>query len=109
MRTLRFIVDDQIIRKDPNCDFDNLVPGSEEYLEAEFSFSREWDNCLKVVAFYSSLGVEYPPQVLRDGRTCIIPAEALLKKVFKVQVIGRRDNYRIKTNKEDVVQNGGTA
>lgn len=109
MRTLRFIVDDQIIRKDPNCDFDNLVPGSEEYLEAEFSFSREWDNCLKVVAFFSSLGVEYPPQVLRDGRTCVIPAEALQKKVFKVQVIGRRDNYRIKTNKEDVVQNGGTA
>lgn len=109
MRTLRFIVDDQIIRKDPSCDFDNLVPGSEEYLEAEFSFSREWDNCLKVVAFFSSLGVEYPPQVLRDGRTCVIPAEALQKKVFKVQVIGRRDNYRIKTNKEDVVQNGGTA
>lgn len=108
MRTLRFIVDDQIIRKDPNCDFDNLVPGSEEYLEADFSFSREWDNCVKVVAFFSSLGVEYEPKVLKDGRTCIIPAEALQKKVFKVQVIGRRDNYRIKTNKEDVVQNGGT-
>ena len=108
MRTLRFIVEDQIIKKDPNCDFDNLVPGSEEYLEAEFAFSREWDNCIKVVAFFSSLGVEYQPQVLKDGRTCVIPAEALQKKVFKVQVIGRRDNYRIKTNKEDVVQNGGT-
>ena len=108
MRTLRFIVEDQIIKKDPNCDFNNLVPGTEEYLEAEFSFSKEWNNCMKVVAFYSALGVEYPPQVLKDGRTCVIPAEALQKKVFKVQVIGRRgDNYRIKTNREDVVQNGG--
>lgn len=28
MRTLSFIVDKQIIRKDPECDFSNLVPGT---------------------------------------------------------------------------------
>ena len=28
MKTLRFIVDNQTIRKDPYCDFSGLVPGS---------------------------------------------------------------------------------
>ncbi len=108
MRTLKFIVDNQIIRKDPNCDFENLVPGSEEYLEAEFSFSREWDNCIKVAAFYSALGIEYPPQILKDGKTCIIPTEALEKKVFKVKIVGKNGDFKITTNKVDVVQNGGS-
>ena len=28
MRTLSFIVDKQIITKDPECDFSNLIPGT---------------------------------------------------------------------------------
>ena len=51
MRTLKFIVHDQIVEKDPKCDFDNLVPGTEGYLRAVFSFSPEWDDCVRVAAF----------------------------------------------------------
>lgn len=40
MRTLKFIVDEQIIRQDPNCDFSNLVPGSKGYLQAYFHFPQ---------------------------------------------------------------------
>ena len=107
MRTLKFIVEDQIIKKDPKCDFSNLVPGSKGFLEAEFSFSKEWDDCAKVAAFYSPLGREYPPRVLPDGKTCLIPFEALEKKTFKVQVIGKKKDFRIKTNKVTVCQDGG--
>ena len=39
MRTLKFIVDGQILRQDPTCDFSNIVPGTEGYLIAEFAFS----------------------------------------------------------------------
>lgn len=107
MRTLKFIVEDQIIKQDPKCDFSNLIPGSEGYLEAEFSFSKEWDGCAKVVGFYSPLGREYPPRVLSDGRTCVIPFEALEKKTFKIQVIGKKNGFKLKTNKVVVYQNGG--
>lgn len=107
MRTLRFIVENQIIKQDPTCDFTNLIPGSEGYLEAEFSFSKEWDNCAKVAAFYSPLGKEYPPRVLADGKSCVIPFEALEKKTFKIQVIGKKKDFKIKTNKVVVCQNGG--
>lgn len=108
MRTLKFIVDDQIIRADPECDFDNLVPGSEGYLQAVFSFSKEWSGCVKVASFYSMMGTEYEPQILTDGQSCTIPAEALKRRVFKVQVNGRgRDSKKLKTNRLAVRQNGG--
>lgn len=107
MRTLRFIVEDQIIKQDPTCDFTGLIPGTEGYVQAEFIFSKEWMGCTKVASFWSGTGIEYPPEVLQDGKTCMIPAEALKKQYFKVQVIGRRNNFKILTNKVLVNQNGG--
>ena len=109
MKTLRFIVENQIIKKDPTCDFSNLIPGSKGYLIAEFSFSKEWENMAKVVGFYSPLGREYPPRVLADGKTCVIPFEALEKKTFKVQVIGQSKDFnrKLKTNKVTICQTGG--
>ena len=100
MRTLKLIVDGQVIKPDPKCDFSGLVPGS----QAEFVFSKEWTSTPKVVAFYSRLGHEYTPQVLKDGRTCIIPVEALHKRIFKVQVIGKNG---FETNRLEIDQKGG--
>lgn len=107
MRTLRFIVEDQILKRDPACDFDNLVPGTDGYLRAEFQFSPEWNGSTKVAAFYSVMGREYPPQVLRDGRSCMIPAEACAKQTFYARVIGKKDGYKILTNKVAISQMGG--
>lgn len=107
MRTLKFTVDKQIIKQDPNCDFSGLIPGTSGYLKAEFSFSSEWKECTKVAAFYSVLGKEYPPQVLSDGKTCIIPEEALAGRKFKVKVIGKNGDLKMATNKIIVCQEGG--
>lgn len=107
MRTLRFIVDGQIIKQDPNCNFEGLVPGSEGYLAAEFILSPEWHGCDIVAGFYSNLGKEYPPQVLTTNNKCFIPAEALEKRVFKVRLFGKNGAVRLITNKVAVRQNGG--
>ena len=111
MKTLRFIVDDQIIRKDPNCDFSGLIPGSSGYLSAEFIFSKEWDGCLRVAGFFSPLGMEYTPRELGYGKTYVIPFEALRKRSFKIQVIGMKyengKTIRLRTNKVVVNQDGG--
>lgn len=109
MRTLKFIVDGQIIKKDPNCNFENLVPGTEGYLQAEFTFSSDWTGCLKVASFSSIMGKEYPPKVLTDGKTCMIPAEALAKSTFKVRVLGKKEHFKITTNTVTVKQDGGKA
>ena len=107
MRTLKFIVDELQIKLDPNCDFSGLVPGTDGYLEAKFSFSPEWDDCVKVAAFYSPmLGKEFPPRVLAND-ACLIPTEALKRRTFKVQVMGKNKNYKLTTNKVAVTQDGG--
>lgn len=107
MRVLKFIVDGQTIRQDPSCDFSGIVPGTEGYLQAEFSFSKEWSNTTKVVGFYSKLGKEYTPQALKNGKTCMIPAEATKNRAFKIRVIGKRDDYMLRTNKIVIEQKGG--
>lgn len=107
MRKLRFIVEALTIRLDPDCCFEGLVPGTEGYLQAEFSFSPEWDGCKKVAAFYSVMGTEYPPQILENGKNCTIPAEALKNNTFRVQVMGKKDDLKLVTNKVSVHQNGG--
>lgn len=107
MKTLRFIVDDQKIERDPNCaDFDNLTPDSGD-VRLEIYFTKEWRGHVKVVAFYSPLGKEYEARELKDGRSCMVPEEALKKREFKIQVFGRNWDSIIKTNKLAIRQNGG--
>lgn len=108
MRTLKFIVDGQIIKQDPNCDFSGLVPGTKGYLQVDISFDREWDGCVKVAEFYSPFGKEYEPQVLKDGHTCMIPDDVLKLRTFKMKIIARCGCTKtMTTNKVVITQNGG--
>lgn len=108
MRSLKFIVDRQCILPDPNCDFEGLVPGTEKYLKAEFSFSKEWDGCVKVAEFKSVLGREFEPQILKDGISCVIPREATKFRRFLIGVHGKnKDGMKITTNYISVRQDGG--
>lgn len=109
MRTLKFIVDGQIIKQDPSCDFNGLLPGTNNYLRAEFTFSKEWESTAKVVGFFSNMGKEYEPRVLNDGKSCVIPADALKNRIFKMQVIGKNKVRALRTNKFIVEQKGGNA
>lgn len=106
LRILEFLVDKQMITKNPVCDFNNIVPGSKGYLKARFFFSAEWEGCTKVVGF--SYGkTEYQPQKIDDDNTCNIPYEALKNPSFNIQVFGKRKGFQISTNKIIVNQNGG--
>lgn len=110
MRVLRFIVDGQTITKDPDCDFEGIVPGTEGYLKARFVCSEEWKSMGLVASFWSPMGKEYTPQLVLDG-VCTIPSEALENRKFKVQLMGctKRDGEvkKLVTNKLEVEQNGG--
>lgn len=109
MRILKFNVNGQTITLDPESDVSSLVPGTNGYVRAKFTFSPEWDRCVKVAAFYSNLGIEYEPQALKNGEVCDIPSEALKKSIFKVKVFGKKNDYAICTNKVTVYQKGGNA
>lgn len=108
MRTLRFIAEGQVMRQDPSCDFNNLVPGTESYIQAEFDLSPDWNDSVIIAAFRSNMGIEYAPQRLTEKGTCMIPVEALKRRIFKVNLIGQtRGGARLVTNKVEVRQNGG--
>lgn len=106
MRILKFNVDGQIITKDPNCDFNNIVPGTKGYLKAEFIFSKEWKNFKKAASFHKN-GKECGAELLEDEKSCIIPEEALTNRRFSIRIIGKNKETRIRTNDIEVVQNGG--
>lgn len=106
MRTLHFIVDNDTIKHDPECDFSGLFPGRNPKVRAEFTFSPEWDEKVKVAAFWSILDSEYEPQVIDEKGGCLIPTEALSKASFKIQVLGKRGKERITTNKLTIRQTG---
>ena len=108
MRTLKFIVNDLYLSRDRNCDFTKLIPGTEGYLKAEFDFNSTWDNCVKVVGFYSAdAHIEYTPQILRDGKSCIIPYEALKQSKFRIKVLGKSKTMKLCTQDIIIVQDGG--
>ena len=106
MRTLYFDVDKQVISKDPQCDYSNLVVGSEGYLELSFRFSKEWDGCVKVVQFLSMRGEEYTPKYLANGYSCPIPPEATSNRRFKFRILGKKEGYKITTNYMTISQKG---
>ena len=103
MRTLEFIVDKQRIRKNSECDFSGIVAGSENYLEAKFYFSPDWDECSKKVASFWN-GDEEHAAFLNENNACVIPHEALTSDKFSVSVIGVSSSYRIGTNRSKVKQ-----
>lgn len=107
MRNLKFIVNSDTIIQDPSCDFSNLFPGRNPDVQAEFTFSPEWKNRAKVVAFWSILDKEYQPQVLNDENVCQIPEEVLKRPAFKMQLLGKYRGRTFKTDKLTVYQRGG--
>jgi hypothetical protein len=96
MRLLKFNVNAQRITADPECDFSNIIAGTEGYLQAQFTFSSEWDSCVKVASFWR--GEKEEAVLIQDGK-CDIPAAVLTGPSFRVSVIGKSDTYRITTNR----------
>lgn len=105
MRVLSFIVEDQMIRKDPACDFTNLISGTGGYLKARFVFNQEWRG-YTTIAVFRKLSSEYPVPIINGE--CIIPGDTLESDWFKVKVIGQKKaGQRLTTNEVEVKQTGG--
>lgn len=101
MRLLDFKVDAQHISKDPNCDFSKIVAGTSNYLRARFTFSPEWQGCMKAASFWRG-GKEHA--VILEDDECDIPAEALTGVTFGVSVTMRRGDSMVPTNRVIVRQ-----
>ena len=102
MRTLSFLVNGQQLIRDPECNFDGLVKGTQGYLKVKIRFSDDWEGCRKAVSFMSDK--EYAIMLDKDN-TCMIPDEVLTGNVFEMSVVGVKENYKITSGKVRVKQN----
>lgn len=102
MRKLEFNVEGQRLRRTPGCDFSCIVAGTVGYLQMQFHFSKEWDDCIKVVSFW--LGDEEIPIKLNDDNLCEIAPEVASHEMFDISVTGGKTGYRIVTNKYHMKQ-----
>lgn len=105
MRTLRFDVDAQKIRHDPNCDFSGLVSGTAGYLKASFKFSKEWAGMV-MVAEFKKYSCDPPLSVPVIRGECMVPAEVTGGKSWLVKVIGKRGDVILTTGNCKVEQEG---
>lgn len=107
MRTLKFQVNQQHLKKMPGCDFSGIVSGTCGYLRAAFQFSEEWNDCRKVASFYSVEGTEFAV-MLDDNNSCDIHEGALNGAFFEVSVTGAKKTdsqvMKITTDKLKVKQ-----
>lgn len=106
MRTLKFRVKGQKLEQEG--DFSNLIPGSSEYLQAEFEFDQEWNGMAKVAEF-RRLNLPdaacWPIKV--SNNKCMVPAEELSGNKWYINVIGQsREGIRIPTRRVEVRQDG---
>ena len=102
---LRFIVNDSTIQRDPDCDFSGIRRGDPH--TAEFLFSKEWDNYVKVASF-SRGDIELEPQILKNGTRCTIPASVDEGTFFRLHIIGKNGSARKQTNPILLIMKGGT-
>lgn len=101
MRILKFNVAGQILNRDETCNFNGLVSGSKNYLEAEFDFDAEWDGYKKIAVFVNG-DEEYPAAIVKGK--CKIDNDALTSRSFRVYVVGKKGEEQINTTSIKVRQ-----
>ena len=101
MRDLEFIIDGQIMKKDPACSFSNIVAGSKNFFRCKFNFCREWNGFSCAAVFNAAGKVQYVPII--DCR-CMIPDTITSEREYLISIIGTKDDTTITTNSVKVFQ-----
>lgn len=99
MHRLLFNVNENKLSIDPQSDstgISKLWKNNTDVL-AEFKFSSEWDDTVKVAKFTRG-DTEFTPKVLDHGSVCAIPFEAMNSKFFRLCIIGKSNSKELKTN-----------
>ena len=108
MRDLGFIINKQLLIKNPKSNFSNLISGTSNYLRCVFKFDSDWNGFNKVAVFSVEGEKEirdFP--VLIENSKCMIPSEATNNKNgFTLKVYGQKNDQRIVTNDVLIEQEG---
>ena len=101
MRDLEFIINGQMIKKDPACSFNNIVAGSSNFYNAKFNFGYDWDGFACVAAFEANGKIQYVP--IKNNQ-CLVPNTVINEREYLISVIGMKGATMINTNKVKITQ-----
>lgn len=104
MRTLKFNVTSQIIKRDPQSSFKDIVAGTSNYYQAAFVMDESWYGYSCIAQFRGGDEISYQPII--KGK-CKIPDNVLHYNSFFVSVIGKKGEIRLTTNEIQIFQIGG--
>lgn len=81
MKQLKFNVKNQIIKR---IDSFQVVADSQNYLNAEFEFTEEWEKPITAIFHFFTSNYEV---VLDDNNSCLVPWEVIKAPYFSVSVV----------------------
>lgn len=96
MRVLKFHVIGTQIEKDSNCDFDNIVRGSHNWLQLEFDFNKEWNRTSRVISLKNFDGEER--NIILQNKV-VLQKEVTKGSIFSFVLYGKDGNRKIQTNR----------
>jgi hypothetical protein len=101
MRELHFDVAGQLLRRNKQCDFENIVRGSDNYLCLVFHFNQEWQGTKRVISFYDVDGKQ-TNEIIQDRVT--VPVDVTHGSMFYFELTGKSNKTRIVTNRTYIEQ-----
>ena len=105
LRTLEYDITRQKITRTAGCDFTGLAPGTKGYLKVKFhTITDEWIRCEKFAVFYID-DIEICDVKLDKDDACIVPDYITAQKEFYIALVGKNDDFQIKTSQIRVKQN----
>lgn len=102
MKVLKFDVKGQKIERDKSSDFDNIVRGTDNYIQLVFMFDSEWNGLRKVISLFNSDGEE-ENFVLYNNKISL-NKNITKGSLFGFRIYGSGNDRVIKTEKEYVEQ-----
>ena len=101
MRVLKFHVKGTKVEKDSNCDFKNIVRGSNNWLQLEFDFDKEWNRTSRVISLKNLDGEE--KNIILQNKV-VLPEEVTKDSAFTFVLYGKDGDKRIQTNRTIINQ-----
>ena len=101
MRELHFDVAGQLLRRNKQCDFENIVRGSDNYLCLVFHFDNDWRETKRVISMYDVDGNQINESE-QDKAT--VPVSVTHGSMFYFELTGKSNKTRITTNRMYIEQ-----
>jgi hypothetical protein len=96
MRELLFNISGQKLEKNENCNFDDIVMNSNNYLKLLFDFDASWGGSRKAIKLTN--GKDKEVNLLIKGNSCLVPNDITNNNYFTLKLYGKNNISEFETN-----------